>query len=108
MKRSKAERRHNDWVKIHKKENIIKNVWKDDFWFEHTFKGKEHMLSKAKIHCSCPMCSQKTNNKNRKGARGWEPSKNWCIKDEKRERFVSRSLRECCARGVSPNRLPIR
>ena len=60
MKRSKAERRHNDWVKIHKKENIIKNVWKDDFWFEHTFKGKEHMLSKAKIHCSCPMCSAKS------------------------------------------------
>lgn len=61
MRRTKAERRHNDWVKIHKKEKIIKDVWRDETWFEDCFKGKEHMLSKSKVHCSCPMCSAKSN-----------------------------------------------
>lgn len=37
-----------------------------------------------KIHCSCPMCSAKTNNKNRKGSRGYEPSKNWSISDRRK------------------------
>ena len=37
-----------------------------------------------KIHCSCPMCSAKTNNKNRSGARGWEPSENWSISDQRK------------------------
>ena len=43
-----------------------------------------HQYADNKIHCSCPMCSEKTNNKNRKGARGWEPAKNWSITDQKK------------------------
>lgn len=60
MYRTKAERRHNDWVKIHRKANIVKNVFEDEIWFDATFRGKEHKLSKGKVHCSCPMCSAKT------------------------------------------------
>lgn len=43
-----------------------------------------HQYADNKIHCSCPMCSAKTNNKNRSGARGWEPSENWSISDQKK------------------------
>lgn len=61
MRRTKAERRHNDWVKIQHKADIIKNVYYDGGqWFDDVYKGKEHILSKDKIHCSCPMCSAKT------------------------------------------------
>ena len=60
MRRTKAERRHNDWTKIHHKAAIIKYVWQDEEWFESTFEGKEHRLNKSKVHCSCPMCSAKT------------------------------------------------
>ena len=36
-----------------------------DGWFHDD--GKElHRYSKNKIHCSCPLCNAKTNNKNRK------------------------------------------
>ena len=75
--RTHAEKRHNDWKKAIRKKKII-NAYGWDYY------DNLHQYSKNKIHCSCPMCSQKTNNKNRKGARGWEPSKNWCVKDEKR------------------------
>lgn len=60
MRRTKAERRHNDWMKIRKKANIIKNVWNDEEWFEGFWRHQEHRLSKEKVHCSCPMCSAKT------------------------------------------------
>lgn len=43
-----------------------------------------HQYSKNVIHCSCPMCSAKTNNKKHNGPRGWEPSKNWSISDQKK------------------------
>lgn len=60
MRRTKAERRHNDWVKIHKKAHIIKDVWEDEDWYENFWEKQMHRLSKNKIHCSCPMCSAKT------------------------------------------------
>ena len=43
-----------------------------------------HQYADNKIFCSCPMCSAKTNNKNRSGARGWEPSENWSISDQRK------------------------
>lgn len=62
MRRTKAERRHNDWVKINRKAKIIKNAfYEGEQWFNDVYAGKEHILSKDKIHCSCPMCSAKTN-----------------------------------------------
>lgn len=60
MSRSKAERKHNDWKKIHHKAEIIKNVWKDSEWYNNFWEHQEHRLSKNKVHCSCPICSAKT------------------------------------------------
>lgn len=79
--RTRAEKRHNDWKKAIRKRRIDRERDPND---THDWYDNLHQYSKNKIHCSCPMCSRKTNNKNRKGARGWEPSKNWRVKDEKR------------------------
>lgn len=77
-----SERRHNNWKKAIRKRRIDRekdgtNNHKD--WYDNL-----HQYSKNKIHCSCPMCSAKTNNKHRSGARGWEPSENWSLQDTKR------------------------
>ncbi len=78
--RNKAEKRHNDWRKAIRKRNIVRDIYGwNEGWYDNL-----HQYSKNKIHCSCPMCSAKTNNKHRSGARGWEPSENWSIHDEKR------------------------
>ena len=42
-----------------------------------------HQYADNKIHCSCPMCSTKTNNKHGR-ANKWEPSKNWSITDKRK------------------------
>ena len=61
MRRTKAERRHNDWKKIHKKSKITRHVWEDEGWYKDFWEKQKHRLSKNKVHCSCPMCSAKTN-----------------------------------------------
>ena len=42
-----------------------------------------HQYADNKIHCSCPMCSTKTNNKHGR-ANKWEPAKNWSIADKRK------------------------
>ena len=49
--RRKAAKKH-----IHKRENIIKNVYRDKNWYE-VAKLQSHRLSKGKVHCSCPLCA---------------------------------------------------
>lgn len=69
MRRTKAERRHNDWKKIHKKANIIKHVFVDgEEWFEGFWEHQQHRLSKEKVHCSCPICSAKTKDRGYKAS----------------------------------------
>ena len=53
-----------------------------------------HQYANNKIHCSCPMCSPKTNNKKHNGPRGWEPSKNWSISDQKKINSMESQVEE--------------
>lgn len=55
--RTLALKRHNDWKKALRKKNICEKAygWK--------YYDNLHQYSKNKIHCSCPMCSSKTNDK---------------------------------------------
>ncbi len=55
MARNKAERRANDRRAEKRKEAIIKYIYRDRQWAAK-FEGQEHRLSKAKVHCSCPLC----------------------------------------------------
>ena len=53
--RNRAERRKLRQKKIRRKKKIVKEVYGFPYYHED---GK---YSKGKIHCSCPMCSAKTN-----------------------------------------------
>ena len=49
-----AERRKSDWTKAIRKRNIIRRYGFDYY-------DNLHQYSKNKIHCSCPICREKTN-----------------------------------------------
>ncbi len=71
--RTRAERRHNNIVKALRKRYITRNAY---YSYMQEYYDNLHQYSKNKIHCSCPMCTQKTNNR---GRRKWygKGSKNW-------------------------------
>ena len=53
--RNKAWRRHKNYVKALRKARIIKE--QQNYWGYKSL----NQLVKGKIHCSCPLCSVKTN-----------------------------------------------
>lgn len=55
--RSAAEKRHNDWKKAIRKQKIIQQYGFDYY-------DNLHQYSKNKIHCSCPLCANKTRENN--------------------------------------------
>lgn len=70
---TRSERRHNDFRKALRKKAIHPD------WYDNL-----HQFSKNKVHCSCCMCREKTNNKGRKHKHVWYPSINWAISDRKK------------------------
>ena len=65
--RGKAWRRHKDYSKAKRKRNIDldkQSHWNDEIG-THIYPcyNNLHQYSDNKIHCSCPMCRCKTNNK---------------------------------------------
>lgn len=58
--------------------NITRFVYKIEDYFSDF-----NRYDSFKIHCSCPMCSTKTNNKHGR-ANKWEPPKNWSIADKRK------------------------
>ena len=59
--RTKAEKRKNDYNKALKKKRICERHYGFEYY------DNIHQYSKNKIHCSCPICSSKTNGKGRWG-----------------------------------------
>ena len=66
---------------VSRRKALRKKRISDGYWSSHihSYYDNLHQYSKNKIHCSCPMCSQKTNNKgkNRLKHGNYYPSKNW-------------------------------
>ena len=79
MYRDKMYRRRMRRKHIRRKKEIAQLNFGSGWHYE--FDG---MYDKGKIHCSCPMCSQKTNNKgkNRLKHGNYYPSKNWKHSDK--------------------------
>lgn len=84
MNRSTEYNRDMSRRKALRKRRIAKEIYQNDL--NQPYYDNLHQYSKNKIHCSCPMCSRKTNNKSkrRKPSGNYSPSKNWGIKDQKR------------------------
>ena len=81
--RTTAERRRTDWKKAIRKRRIDRArnaVWPADSSLGKDWYDNLHQYSKGKIHCSCPMCRRKTNDK--RGLSG--PAMNWSARDQKR------------------------
>ena len=58
MRRNTAERRHLDRIKALRKRKIVCLTWIDGSEFADS--KPLHYFSKAKVHCSCPLCRAKT------------------------------------------------
>lgn len=53
--------RKNTYKHIQRRAYISKYIWDSSRYVWLTKDGEQiHRLSKAKVHCSCPMCQQKT------------------------------------------------
>lgn len=81
--RTTAERRRLNWKKAIRKRRIDRArnaIWPKNSPYGHDWYDNLHQYSKGKIHCSCPMCRSKTNDKN--GLSG--PAMNWPVRDQKR------------------------
>ena len=73
--RPTAEKRHNDYKKAIRKRRIDREK-QASAGYNHDWYDNLHQYSKNKIHCSCPMCSCKTNGKKRyeSCSMNWKPS----------------------------------
>lgn len=82
-----AYKRHMDWTKALRKKRISDN------WFDNNehYYNELHRYSKNKIHCSCPMCSQKTNNKK---CNCYGSPKNYKISDKRKRRNMDEQEKE--------------
>ena len=81
--RGKSFNRYMSYKKAARKRRIVREVYpaSSEGW---EYYPNLHQYSKNKIHCSCPMCSTKTRNKNRSRAHGWEPSINYKVSDKRK------------------------
>ena len=75
--RPTAEKRHNDYKKAIRKRRIDREI--DNSIYHRDWYDNLHQYSKNKIHCSCPMCAEKTNNRGHYGS-----SMNWKITDRRK------------------------
>jgi len=61
--KTRAERRKNDYNKAIRKKNIAEHNHGTSCY------DNLHQYSKNKIHCSCPLCSAKTDNNSKNGVK---------------------------------------
>ena len=73
---NRAERRHKNFSKALRKQEICRHAYGFPYY------DNLHEYSKNKIHCSCPLCRSKTNNKTHKHV--WFPAMNWSMMDRRR------------------------
>ena len=85
--RDLAEKRHNDWKKAIRKKRISDHYYGNHPWYDNL-----HQYSKNKIHCSCPLCAAKTNNRNRTGTS--QPNTDWKISDQRKLDSMNEQLED--------------
>ena len=95
MNHTKQQTRENNWKHALRKRRIAREVLKWDYY------NNLHQYSKNKIHCSCPLCSAKTNNKGKARLRSgnYDPSKNWKHSELQKIQSMNEQIEEISASG---------
>ena len=76
----RAYTRAKTWTKALRKYHIDKDraAGRWSLWYDNL-----HQYANNKVHCSCHMCSCKTNNRHGR-SNNWDSSKNWSISDRRK------------------------
>ena len=89
MYRNRCWRRYKNYIKAKRKRDIDLDI---QYYFNdaegiHVYPWYSNLnqYSKNKIHCSCPLCSRKTNNKGKRKRKQYAPSWNPKLSDLKNE-----------------------
>lgn len=93
MSRTRSENRSMEWKHAVRKHRIAREVLGWEYY------DNLHQYSKNKIHCSCPMCSAKTNNKGKARLRSgnYDPSKNWKHSELQKIQSMNEQIEEISA-----------
>lgn len=96
MNRNRCWRRYKNYTKAKRKKDIDLNIqyyWNDAGGIRvHPWYSNLNQYSKNKIHCSCPLCSAKTNNKGKRKRKNYAPSWNPKLSDLKKEMSMQNDL----------------
>ena len=89
--RTRAYRRYKNLTKALRKKKLS-DKWLLRGTWSRSYYPNLNQYSKNKIHCSCPLCRAKTNNKGRTG--GWAPNYNPKISDIRKNEAMDFSYEE--------------
>ena len=84
---------------VSRRKALRKKKISDNFWphaSNYPYYDNLHQYSKNKIHCSCPMCSQKTKNKGKRARKNYNPTHNYKASDLRKKIAMDLQEEEYC------------
>ena len=75
-----------------RKKRIAEEVYWDGR--NHPYYSNLHQYSKNKIHCSCPLCSQKSKNKGKRARKNYNPTHNFKASDVRKFEKMDNEIQE--------------
>ena len=84
---------------VSKRKALRKKRISDNFWphaSDYPYYDNLHQYSKNKIHCSCPLCSQKTKNKGKRARKNYNPTHNYKASDLRKKVAMDLQEEEYC------------
>lgn len=82
---------------VSRRKALRKKRISDNFWHhaaEHPYYDNLHQYSKNKIHCSCPLCSQKSKNKGKRARKNYNPTHNFKASDIRKFEKMDNEIQE--------------
>ena len=82
---------------VSRRKALRKKHISDNFWHhaaEYPYYDNLHQYSKNKIHCSCPMCSQKSKNKGKRARKNYNPTHNFKASDVRKFEKMDNEIQE--------------
>lgn len=82
---------------VSRRKALRKKRISDNFWHhaaEYPYYDNLHQYSKNKIHCSCPLCSQKSKNKGKRARKNYNPTHNFKASDVRKFEKMDNEIQE--------------